>query len=221
MTQQVQSNGRAGSALTGFAMTLMAFTIAVGAAGTMAPDHAEAGMKTKTAKKTLKVISKGAAKFERKMRGKGKFGRALGRTVGNLGRGAGKIRNGITKVQRGVRGVVNKVCRGPCGKVLATGRKAKGKFDRFKRKVGSKVKNGFKKLGRKKMAPVGRKLIKRAQHRAAGRLAAGKVKRGVRKTFRHQVGAKVVPRYRRASQQRTTRGPLRSAARPQAFRRLR
>jgi hypothetical protein len=132
-------------------MALTAIVVAFGAVNVATPHSAEAGFKTKAAKKVLKGVSKGAAKFERKMRGKGKFGRAMGRAVGGLGRGAGKLRSGISKVQGGVKKVVGKVCRGPCGKVLAKGREVKKKINRFQRKAVGKLKSGLKKVtkGRK------------------------------------------------------------------------
>jgi hypothetical protein len=140
-------------------MALTAVVVAFGAINVATLHSAEAGVKTKVAKKVLKGVSKGAAKFERKMRGKGKFGRAMGRAVGGIGRGAGKLRNGISKVQGGAKKVVGKVCRGPCGKVLAKGREVKKKIDGFQRKAVGKVKSGMKKITKgRKLSPIGSKI---------------------------------------------------------------
>jgi hypothetical protein len=201
MTEHILSSQGTKSFSGYLAMTLMAFIVAFGATNIAAPDQAEAGARTKIAKKTLKFVGKGAAKFERKMRGKGKFGRALGRTVGKVGRGAVKLRRGISKVQGGVKRVVGKVCRGPCGKALATGRKVKRKFNRFKRKIGGGIKRGFKKIVR----PGKHRGSGRNKFRAAGRLNRAvrhRIASGARKPFRNRVDMK---RIRRVSTHRQPR----------------
>lgn len=123
---------------------ILACAVAFACLEAAAPQQAQAG-KVKKAKKVLKFVAKGAQKFERKMRNKGKFGRAVGRAVGKAGRGAGKLRSGISKAQRGVGRVVGKVCRGACGKALSAGRKIQRGVDRLERKAFQTVTRGARK----------------------------------------------------------------------------
>lgn len=194
---------------------LIAFVVAFGSFEAASPSYAEAG-KTKRAKKVLKFVSNGARKFERKMRSKGKFGRALGKAVGKVGRGAGKLRKGISKVQRGVGRVVGKVCKGPCAKALRAGRKIKHGIDRLKRRAVRRAKKGLGKLargvrrhrvrrGNKRLHPIGgraqraarRNIFKnrsnrRLRYKQPGRRILGnKVRR--HQAFRKQV---ITPRHK-------------------------
>ena len=182
------------SLLACVATSMMAFGVAFGSIEVANPSHAEAG-KVKKAKKVLKFVSKGARKFERKMRGKGKFGRALGKAVGKVGRGAGKLRKGIGKVQRGVGRAVGKVCKGPCAKALKAGRKINRGIERLERRAFRTAKRGIGKL-----APGNRRK----------NLSRRKVKLypSVGRKFRHSARKHVIRQHmqtRRRNQQNTRR----------------
>ena len=110
--------------------------------------QAEAGV-FKKAKKGLKVgrkaarlLGKGARKLEKASRRMGKPGRVIGKLARGVRRGAHKAdrgmrkaSRGISRTQRGINRVVNRHCRGACGKVLRAGRKVKGALRRLEREA--------------------------------------------------------------------------------------
>ena len=115
---------------------------------TVSTTQAKAGV-FKKAKKGLKVgrkaarlLGKGARKLEKASRRMGKPGRVIGKFARGVRKGAHKAdrgmrkaSRGISKTQRGINRVVNRHCRGACGKVLRAGRKVKGALRRLEREA--------------------------------------------------------------------------------------
>lgn len=105
-------------------------------ATTVSTTQVEAGV-FKKAKKGLKVgrkaarlLGKGARKLEKASRRMGKPGRVIGKLARGVRKGAHKADRGMRKASRGIgkaqrsmNRVVNRHCRGACGKVLRAGRK--------------------------------------------------------------------------------------------------
>ncbi len=109
------------------------FTLSI----TFVPDRAEAGAVKKT-KKILKWTGKGAAKLERKMKGKGKFGKVIAKGARGIRKGTAKASKGISKAQKAVRKTAGKVCKRNCRKIVKTGLKVKKTLARLKRNVEKK-----------------------------------------------------------------------------------
>lgn len=98
------------------------------------PQTAHAG-KVKKAKKILKWTGKGAAKIERKMKGKGRLGNAIAKGARGVRKGTAKAGKGISKAQRAVGRAAGKVCKRNCRKVVKKGLKVKKAINRLKRNV--------------------------------------------------------------------------------------
>lgn len=96
----------------------------------------------KVGRKAARLLGKGARKLEKASRRMGKPGRVIGKLARGVRKGAHKAdrgmrkaSRGIGKAQRGMNRVVNRHCRGACGKVLRAGRKVKGALRRLEREA--------------------------------------------------------------------------------------